>query len=176
MDASGAEALQRNLLDWYARHPEHAATLRDILKGRVRGVSLRAIDYLVTNYSKALNVRIGEMFSIHGEYKAQLRGYGKRLFDPFARRARIAMPFPDGTTVESTVAQLSFFRWAIANGVVLYAQEHADAIDRHMLAKITASRAARSRAPVEDQFSDNKQLLVYAQDSGALTSSVLNFA
>lgn len=149
MNASGSLALQENLVGWYERHPDHAATLRDILKGRVKGVSLRAIDYLVTNYAKALNVRIGDSFSVHREYKAQLRGYGKRLFDPFARRTRISMRLPCGGTVESTVAQLSFFRWAISNGVVAYAQENAAAIDRHMLAKITASRAARKAAARE---------------------------
>lgn len=147
--AVGAESLRDSLFAWYARHPREASLLREILKGRVKGVSLRALDYLVTNYAKALNVCIpradGLGFCIHREYKSQLRGFGKRLFDPFARRSRVTMPLPGSAPIDSTVAQLSFFRWAIKNGVVDYAQQHASDIDRHMILKISANKNAPSQ-------------------------------
>ena len=55
-------------------------------------ISLRILDWLVTNYSKKFNcgyVLNGDNFNIHKSYKNQLKSYSKKLFDPFCRRERI---------------------------------------------------------------------------------------
>lgn len=58
-------------------------------------ISLRLLDWLVTNYSKQYNINydIGDgdnkNFSIWLDYKNQLKAYSKRAFDPFCRRKRI---------------------------------------------------------------------------------------
>ena len=60
-------------------------------------LSLRLIDWLVTNYSKKYNIiypinKNGEdviYFNIYLDYKNQLKAYSKKFFDPFCRQKRI---------------------------------------------------------------------------------------
>ena len=103
-------------------------------------VSLRILDWLVTNYAKRHNVvyqlvRHGEFnsFNVFVEYKAMLKGYSKRFFDPFCRRSRVVFRGADGETLETTVGQLNFFRWAVEHDVVTYAIDHAADIENDML-------------------------------------------
>lgn len=96
--------------------PENKDQLNDILTHR-NGVSLRRIEWFVTNYSKNKHVTYigpnGKMFTVHVAYKSSLDGYSKKLFDPFCRTDRIEF---DGLT--TTVAQLNFLKWVIQNGIV----------------------------------------------------------
>ena len=100
---------------------EHAKQLKDILEHR-RGVSLRNLEWFVTNYSRQTNVTYktptGRQFTVHVAYKSSLDGYSKKFFDPFCRTERIE--FQGFTT---TVAQLNFIRWCIVNGIVDYITE-----------------------------------------------------
>jgi hypothetical protein len=55
-------------------------------------VSLRSIDWFVTNYSKKNNIVIknnGQYINVFQDYKNQLKGYSKKYFDPFRRNDRI---------------------------------------------------------------------------------------
>jgi hypothetical protein len=101
-------------------------------------VSLRLIDWFVTNYSKKHNIaymRDDRMFSVYFYYKRELKAYSKRLFDPFCRRERISFMVHGQTPLEeTTVGQLNFFRWAIETGVLAYVMEHSAAIDTDMKA------------------------------------------
>jgi hypothetical protein len=110
------EALRR-----FFEVPEHAQQLKDILEHR-RGVSLRNLEWFVTNYSRQTNVTYttptGRQFTVHVAYKSSLDGYSKKFFDPFCRTERIE--FQGFTT---TIAQLNFIRWCIVNGIVDYITE-----------------------------------------------------
>ena len=110
------EALKR-----FFEVPEHGQQLKDILEHR-RGVSLRNLEWFVTNYSRKTNVTYttptGRQFTVHVAYKSSLDGYSKKFFDPFCRTERIE--FMGLTT---TVAQLNFIRWCITNGIVDYITE-----------------------------------------------------
>lgn len=110
------EALRR-----FFEVPENAQQLKDILEHR-RGVSLRNLEWFVTNYSRQTNVTYttstGRQFTVHVAYKSSLDGYSKKFFDPFCRTERIE--FMGLTT---TVAQLNFIRWCIVNGIVDYITE-----------------------------------------------------
>lgn len=97
-------------------------------------VSLRLVDWLITNYSKSRNIVYyvrNVPFNVHQSYKNMLKAYSKRLFDPFRRHGRVTLEY-DGRTLETTVAQLSFFKWAIENDVLKYAIEHKSEIKRDM--------------------------------------------
>lgn len=104
-------------------------------------ISLRILDWLVTNYAKKNNVVYmipGEdgdetTFNMFLEYKSQLKAYSKRFFDPFCRRQRLPFQNADGKTLRTTVGQLNFFRWALVNGVIEYGTRHYKAIERDML-------------------------------------------
>lgn len=97
-------------------------------------VSLRLVDWLITNYSKSKNVVYyvkGNPFNVHQSYKNMLKAYSKRLFDPFRRHDRVFLEY-DNHRLETTVAQLSFFRWAIENDVLKYAIRHKSEIKENM--------------------------------------------
>jgi hypothetical protein len=124
--------LMKALVDHFLGRPDELELLRAVLRGKVRGVSLRLLDYLVTNFSRSNNTVYktskGDTVHLYREYKSQLRGYSKRQFDPFARRERVLVDFPGGA-IETTTAQLNFFRWAFGRGVVDYAAEKASEIE-----------------------------------------------
>lgn len=101
--------------------PENREKLHDIL-GHRNGISLRKLEWFVTNYAKNNHVTYttpgGKMFTVHVAYKSSLDGYSKKLFDPFCRTERVM--FQGFTT---TCAQLNFLRWCIQNGVVEYLEK-----------------------------------------------------
>jgi hypothetical protein len=124
----------RWLQDFY-NQPGHLEAVLPVLTGQ-SPVSLRLIDWFVTNYSKKFNVSYmleGRQFMVHFHYKRELKAYSKRLFDPFCRRERISFQIRGQPAIEeTTVGQLNFFRWAIEKKVVDYILEHAVAIEADM--------------------------------------------
>lgn len=128
MVADKKDALFESLQDFYSK-PDHFQTLTSML-GKQSPVSLRLLDYLVTNYAKKKNIvyPVGpKSFNVFVEYKSQLKAYSKRWFDPFCRRERIH--FED---IVSTVGQLNFMRWAMTHGVIDYAMGHIEDIEADM--------------------------------------------
>jgi len=110
-----------------------------VFTGMVRGegpVSLRLMEWFVTNYAKKFNVtyHTGEMrsFNVYLNYKAQLKAYNKRHFDPFCRHERSVITDSEGHEVETTVGQANFFRWVLQNEVLAYVVEHAVDIEADM--------------------------------------------
>jgi hypothetical protein len=100
--------------------PDNAQILLDILHHK-KGISLRNLEYFVTNYAKQTNltyVKSGKPFTVHVAYKSSLDGYSKKLFDPFCRTERITFRVLDHDIV-TTVAQLNFIRWCITNDIIL---------------------------------------------------------
>jgi hypothetical protein len=118
-------------------------TLVDLLDKK-SPVSLRLMDYLVTNYAKKRNIVYAvndKSFNLFIEYKSQLKAYSKRWFDPFCRRERIEF---NGVT--TTVGQLNFMRWAMVNGVVRYALEHLEAVEADMNDATGSARALKKKS------------------------------
>ena len=77
----------------------------DLLKGTSE-VSLRLIDWFVTNFSKAHSTSYhlnGPEFVVYMNYKNQLKAYSKKLFDPFCRRERISFQIPGHEAFLTTV-------------------------------------------------------------------------
>jgi len=114
------------------------------------GLSLRLIDWFITNYSKKNNIYyliyktsngnltlqdkgnvINSQFNVYQSYKSQLKAYSKKKFDPFCRRERIVFTSPGGS-IETTVGQLNFFKWAINNLVIDYIETHKQDIEDDM--------------------------------------------
>lgn len=128
----------RWLQDFY-NQPGRLEEALPILTG-TSPISLRLIDWFVTNYSKKFNVSYPlltegdeRQFMVHFHYKRELKAYSKRLFDPFCRRERIRFQIQGSPPLEeTTVGQLNFFRWAIEKGVVRYILENAAAIETDM--------------------------------------------
>ena len=108
-------------------------------------ISLRIMDWFVTNYSKkhyTVYDLVGsgggtgtpaKRFKVYVDYKLKLRAYSKKRFDPFCRWDRINVPHKNGATyIQTTLGQLNFFKWAIENEVLRYIQENYTAIETDM--------------------------------------------
>jgi hypothetical protein len=111
-----------------------SAEIIDLLKGE-GPISLRLIDWFVTNYSKVNSTAYilnGQEFVVYTNYKSQLKAYSKKLFDPFCRRERILFQVPGHEPFVTTVGKLNFFRWAIEKGILDHIQTHKKEIEKHM--------------------------------------------
>jgi len=103
-------------------------------------VSLRLIDWFVTNFSKKNNVIISKKsngnivhFNVYLSYRSQLKAYSKQLFDSFRRRDRITFYYDVEKSIETTIGQLNMFRWIIQNDILEYIQSHLEDIETDMI-------------------------------------------
>jgi hypothetical protein len=100
-------------------------------------LSLRALDWLVTNYAKKkpiiYNVTPPDcpevVVNMYRSYKSWLWNHKRKNFDPFRRGQRIFFTL-DRRVYESTVGQLNFFFWASRYGVLDYAGQHIKEIEK----------------------------------------------
>ena len=96
--------------------------VKSILNG-TSTLSLRLIDWFVTNYAKKYNIayltKTQKHVIVYLSYKSHLKAYSKKMFDPFCRWKRIK--FYD---IETTVGQLNFFEWAITDDILEYLEKH----------------------------------------------------
>jgi hypothetical protein len=102
-------------------------------------ISLRVLDWFVTNFCKKHNTVIHyhrdgkpNKLIVHLDYKNQLKAYSKKQFDPFCRRERINFIYGKGNELLTTVGQLNFFRWAIEYYVIDYIIENLEIIEADM--------------------------------------------
>ena len=94
-------------------------------------ISLRLIDWFVTNYAKKNHVSYNlnnQEFVVYLNYKSQLKAYSKKLFDPFCRRERILFQCGTFEPFETTVGQLNFFRWAFEKNILEYVRNNLENI------------------------------------------------
>lgn len=100
-------------------------------------VSLRLLDWFVTNYAKKYNTMIyngkTNPLKIYLSYRAQLKAYSKQQFDPFRRRERISFIYDNNKSLETTIGQLNFFRWVIDNNILDYIVENIKSIELDMI-------------------------------------------
>jgi len=124
-----SDLLKKSIDDFYAE-TRHGDTLVDILEKRGdSGISLRNIEWFITNYSKKNHTsymsKDGKIFTVHTSYKSSLDGYSKRLFDPFCRASKITYDVPNTDhTVKTTLPQLNFLKWCITKGIIDFMREN----------------------------------------------------
>ena len=140
--------LLMNSLQKFFLNDNHLSTIMPIINGKSK-ISLRVMDWFVTNYSKKNNISYliddsgnilddnstnpsRKEFVVYLDYKLQLKGYQKIQFDPFCRRSRINIYYDDKHYFVTTVGQLNFFRWTITNSVLHYINKHLDVIENDM--------------------------------------------
>ena len=119
--------LLNNLMQFYNKD-DNLEKILPIINGE-SSISLRLIDWFVTNYSKKHYViynvkRIKQeceiRFKVYVDYKLKLKAYSKKRFDPFCRWDRITIPYKEDTFIQTTLGQLNFFRWAMENDIIKY--------------------------------------------------------
>ena len=115
-------------------------------------ISLQLIDWFATNYAKNYytvydiqkdNSYISR-FKVYNDYKLKLKAYSKKRFDPFCRWERITFPYKNDTSIQTTIGQLNFFKWALENKVIQYIKEHYKEIENDMVCRNSTSRKKKS--------------------------------
>lgn len=154
---------QDQVISWlheFYSSPGNLEKLLPILQGSST-VSLRLIDYFVTNYAKKMNTsftQAGKHFLVYFNYKRELNAYSKRLFDPFCRRERISFQVRGMEPFITTVGQLNFFRWFIEKNILEHVTEQREVIEKDMNSTLkehysrsntTRSTASTATAPTE---------------------------
>lgn len=111
--------------------------LKNIIEGKNK-VSLRLIDWFVTNYCKKYNVKYklknNQYFNVYLDYKCQLKSYRKKLFDPFRRKEKIEISL-NNHSIFTTVGQLNFFKWAIKNNIIDHIKKNFKKIEKDMTSR-----------------------------------------
>lgn len=125
-------------LEQFYSQTENIERVKNILSGE-SDLSLRLIDWFVTNYSKKRNISFmtknQRHIVVYLSYKSHLKAYSKRMFDPFCRWKRIQ--FHD---FETTVGQLNFFEWAITDEILDYIQNNRDDIHKDMEVRLNETK------------------------------------
>jgi hypothetical protein len=150
------QLLLNNLMDFY-KTKENMHNMIQIINGETK-ISLRIIDWFVTNYSKK-NYTVysipkiinGEpsptettRFKVYNEYKLKLKAYSKKNFDPFCRWERIMIPYDNDNYIETTIGQLNFFKWAIECKIIDFIQENYSFIEGDMNSRNSTSKLKTS--------------------------------
>ena len=143
------QLLLKNLLDFYETTGLLPKML-SIITGE-SPISLRIVDWFATNYSKknwTQYMHNHKRFKVYVDYKLKLKAYSKKRFDPFCRWERIAVPYKD-KSIQTTIGQLNFFRWAIENNVIEYIEKNYTQIEFDM-------NSRNSTAKKTDRMIDKK--------------------
>jgi hypothetical protein len=159
------ELLLHNLLKFYNEN-ENMDQMLKIINGESQ-ISLRIIDWFVTNYAKkhdtVYNIpyssqsisqdvsdihqsKGGKRFKVYVDYKLKLRAYSKRRFDPFCRWERISVPYKNGNFIQTTLGQLNFFKWALENDVIRYIKENYSDVETDMNTRNNISKRSAKQS------------------------------
>ena len=159
------ELLMKNLRNFYKKDEsitiqanQNLAKMMAIVNGESK-ISLRIIDWFVTNFSKKyfviydVQTNGNQRFKVYNDYKLKLKAYSKKAFDPFCRWTRITIPYYDVNHIETTIGQLNFFKWAIENNIIEYIDENYTIIENDMNQRNSTSK---KRAPLDtDAIGEN---------------------
>lgn len=136
--SSKKDLLMHSLINFF-KNSNNLNQVIPIITGK-SNISLRILDWFVTNFSKKNNIHYhvnegnGKIknFIVYLDYKAQLKAYSKKNFDPFCRRERISFIDHNNNELITTIGQLNFFRWSIENNILNYIQSNYDEIEKDM--------------------------------------------
>ena len=146
------QLLLNNLMDFY-KNRENLLRMMNVINGESK-ISLRIVDWFVTNYAKKYytvyeipKIVGGEpsttetiRFKVYNDYKLKLKAYAKKNFDPFCRWERITIPYDTDNYMETTIGQLNFFKWAIESKIIEYIQNHYQEIESDMNTRNSTSK------------------------------------
>jgi len=115
-------------------------------------ISLRILDWFVTNYAKqkyiVYELKNGERFKVYNDYKLKLKAYSKKRFDPFCRWDKIAIPYRNSQSIQTTIGQLNFFKWVLESDIIPFIEKDYSVIEHDMNTRNSTSKTK--------QESDNK--------------------
>ena len=140
--ATQSSLLLKKLLEFYKEN-DNLDKMLNIINGE-SAISLRIVDWFATNYAKkyftVYTLQNGDRFKVYQDYKLRLRAYSKRRFDPFCRWERITIPYKNGSSIQTTIGQLNFFKWALEHGVIRFIKENYTTIEKDMNTRNSTSK------------------------------------
>jgi hypothetical protein len=140
------ELLLHKLMLFY-NDSNNLTRMLSIINGESK-ISLRIVDWFSTNYAKKFftiyETDTCSRFRVYNDYKLKLKAYSKRRFDPFCRWDRIKVPFGDKEfSIETTIGQLNFFKWAIENKIIHFIEHNYESIENDMNSNNSISKAKK---------------------------------
>ena len=137
------DLLLKNLTAYYSNNNySFLDKILKILNGESL-ISLRIIDWFVTNYSKQKYIvntlSTGKRFKVYDDYKLKLKAYSKKRFDPFCRWDKIVVPYKT-QFIQTTLGQLNFFKWVIDNEIIEHIENHYADIEADMNLRNSAAK------------------------------------
>ncbi len=176
IELSKKETYYYKIIDKFYKtlNPQKVNLMIDIIEGR-SAISLRLLDWFVTRYSNKHKVRytriekdnndkfeqsIDDGFNVHISYKAQLKSYKKRYFDPFRRRKKFKYFFDKQKNIYlcTTIGQLNFFKWAFNNYVIEYVMSKYKTITKAMGASNKLDKTRKQKALKISMKNDEKEI------------------
>jgi sulfur relay (sulfurtransferase) DsrC/TusE family protein len=162
------QLLLDNLMEFY-NQKKYLEKMIEVINGESK-ISLRIVDWFVTNYAKKYftvyevpKIVNGEpsqtetaRFKVFHEYKLKLKAYAKKNFDPFCRWERITIPYDKQSSMETTIGQLNFFKWAIENRIIDYIQTHYAEIEDDMNNRNSTSKRKTATTTEKSQADEGK--------------------
>lgn len=168
--------LLMNSLNEFYKDGKYISKIKPILDQKAE-VSLRILDWFITNYAKKYRVIINGNFDVYQNYKLMLRSFSKRQFDPFCRKNKIVFYYQnwedstdknatkgvelksssqmtDEACLETSCGQLCFFRWCFQNGIIDYVENHLEEIENDMKQSL---KTDRKETPQERKQNEKKR-------------------
>jgi len=165
-----------NSLNEFYKDGKYISKIKPILDQKAE-VSLRILDWFITNYAKKYRVIINGNFDVYQNYKLMLRSFSKRQFDPFCRKNKIVFYYQnwedstdknvskgvelksssqmtDEACLETSCGQLCFFRWCFQNGIIDYVENHLEEIENDMKQSL---KTDRKETPQERKQNEKKR-------------------
>jgi hypothetical protein len=190
------ELLRGKLLEFY-KDTSNLNILLPIILQQTR-LSLRSLDWFVTNYCKKYNInyiinKSGEDISYFPfkAYKSQLKAYSKKFCDPFCRRERVIFDYRNNTIIDfkptikmghkeyiiTTIGQLNFFKFAISDNIIDYAISNIVDIESDMNNTLKNRESEKKNNFMEVKSIKRKELSVPGNKSVHITciSAVVKF-
>lgn len=152
--------LKENLLKFFEVKKKRQ-DMADVIEKKT-GYSLRIIEWFVSNYSKKYKIKYKikrgtkeDIFDVYDSYKnEQLKSFSKKHFDLFRRSDKFALMIDDTRSIETTVGQMNFFKWAIQNKILDYVKDNLKNIKDDM-----DNRGKKSQELKKKKFFDSVMII-----------------
>jgi hypothetical protein len=132
-------AYYKNLRRFYQRCSQNTLfKIEKIIDRDYGNLSLRLLDWFVTIYcrNEFISLPSLDVDDINISYRAQVKTFKKRYFDPF-NRGRVKFYYhyyfdKQKRNFYTALGQLNFFKWAISNGILDHVEANLDFYAKEM--------------------------------------------
>ena len=145
----------------------------DIINGN-HLISLRFLDWFVTRYCYLYKLSINiansyikeNNFNINISYKAQLKSFKKKNFDPFRRKKKFYYVTDSKIMLLTTIGQLNFFRWIITYDIINYTETNY----KNIISKLEHVNSYFKKNSVIENMNLNKKKIKLSSDDSLIDS------